>query len=165
MGESEGAKAAAGTEELAIFFDNLHIHPESIALYKDKLAALGLNDVVALRNQASMSFLQEQVGMKPEDVHRVMRKLYQEVDAPYVLNCAPYAAAHQPVPLNASFLCKENVAILREIGHGASGRGEGEKKDGGCCGEGGVNTYSNSTLLPSRLSPPGQSLNPCLCPI
>jgi hypothetical protein len=54
-----------------------------------------------------------------------MRKLYEcdegegrkEADAP---NRA--ARSILPVSLDASFLTKENVVILREIGHGASGR-------------------------------------------
>jgi hypothetical protein len=117
--------SGSGSDGLSVFFNNLNISPESIAAYKTKLAALGLNDVAALRNQASISFLQEQVDVKPEHVHRIMRKLY-EIDAHDVLEYAPYphhaVQSIPPVSLKTSFLTKENVVILREIGHGASGR-------------------------------------------
>ena len=116
----------ARSEELSIFFNHLHIHPESITAIKDKLEELGLNDVTSLRNRASMSFLREQVGIKPEHVNRIMRKLY-EIESPGASNNAsqpPHRAVRSipPLCLNTSFLSKENVVILREIGHGASGR-------------------------------------------
>jgi hypothetical protein len=120
--EDAVGKDGAESEELTIFFNNLHINPESIAAYRTKLAALGLDDVAALRNQASMSFLQEQIGIKPEHVNRIMRKLY-EIDASEVLEYTPHSHRATPsVSPVSSFLTKENVVILRQIGHGASGR-------------------------------------------
>lgn len=112
----------AGTDELSIFFGGLQIPPDSITAYKDKLAKFGLNDVVALRKQTSISFLLEQVGIKPEHIDRVIRKLY---DAHDVLEYAPHSsqrALRSFKPAACGFLSKENVVILREIGHGASGR-------------------------------------------
>jgi serine/threonine protein kinase len=120
--KDEGGKGGAGSDELTIFFSKLHIRPESIKLYRTRLATLGVNDVAALHNQASMSFLQGQVGIKPEHVHRIMRKLYW-VDASEVLEDAPYShRTVQSIPLVSSYLSKENVAILFQVGHGASGR-------------------------------------------
>ena len=117
----DGARAAS--EGLFSFFDSLQIDPDSIAEIQTKFTELGLNDVAALRNHASISFLQEQVGVKPEHVDRIMRKLY-EIGSPGTLNNAPLSPqrAARSVPPVSSFLSKENVVMLRQIGHGSSGR-------------------------------------------
>ena len=123
IGDTDEAKL--GSDGLDAFFRNLHIHPESIASYKDKLAALGLDDVAALRNVASMSYLQEQVGIIPEDISKIMISLY-ETDAPDVLEYAPYAPHSErsipPECVSTSLLSKDNVVIMSELGHGSSGR-------------------------------------------
>ena len=121
----ENDRAETGSEGLSVIFKNLEIDPESSAAYQTKLTALGLKDVKALRIEALTSFLQEKVGVKPELLDRIMRKIH-EIEAQDVLDYAPhsYRAARSipPVCLNTSFLSKENVVILRQIGHGASGR-------------------------------------------
>lgn len=118
-------EAEAGSEGLSVFFDELNIRPESIiSVYKDKLAELGLNDVVELRREASMSFLMDRVGIQPQHVNRIMRKLF--AIEPEAMEYAPRthrtSRSIPPLLLDTSFLSKENVVILRQIGHGASGR-------------------------------------------
>ena len=116
--------AEADSDELSVFFDDVQIHPDSITKYKGKLAELGLNDVAALRNEASMTFLLDRVGVKPEHVNRIMRKLF--MIEPEAMEYAPRthrtSQSIPPLSLDISFLSKENVVILRQIGHGASGR-------------------------------------------
>jgi hypothetical protein len=120
VGEKDGARA--GSEELTSFFNNLGIHPESIAVYRTKLAALGLTNMAGLRNHASVSFLQEQIGIQPGHVNTIMRKLY-DIDESDVLELGSHSPrAARSVPPISSFLSKENVLILRQIGHGSSGR-------------------------------------------
>ena len=117
--------AEVASDELSIFFKNLDIDPESITAFRTQLAELGLDEIVALRNHASTSFLQDRVGVKPEHVNRIMCNLF-EVVPPEAMEYAPrthHTARSIPaVSLDTSFLSKENVVILREIGHGASGR-------------------------------------------
>ena len=124
-GAGKGGTTAA-SKGLSNLFDELGIHPESVA-YTAKLAELGLNDVAALRNHASISFLQEQVGVKSEHIDRIMRKLY-EIGSSDILDNAPHSALRvarsiaRSIPPVSSFLSKENVVMLRQIGHGSSGR-------------------------------------------
>jgi hypothetical protein len=121
--------------DLRRFFEGIEISPSSIDVYIKGLTETGVSDMADLRSKASV-FNLKNIGLLSTDVDTIMAKLFiapfqlraivPEGENPPSLNEENDHAGesfHRPIK-GRSFqkLRRDEMIVIKEIGHGASGR-------------------------------------------
>jgi hypothetical protein len=121
--------------DLIRFFEGLGISTSSIDVYIQSLSEIGVSDMADLRSKASV-FSLNSIGLVSADVDSIMQKLFtaplpprafpaDEENPPSTHDDNDHTEEfyHRPIQSrSAQRLRRDEMIVIKEIGHGASGR-------------------------------------------
>ena len=98
-------------DDMADFLTKVDADLPTVEMYRSQLHKVGIKDIARLQEQASISFLTSVCKIKKEHAKRIMELLFagRAVDS------------HFKSYQKGSLLTRENIIILKGIGHGAVG--------------------------------------------
>jgi hypothetical protein len=121
--------------DLKSFLEGIEISASSIDVYIKSLSQIGISDMTDLRSKSSVFNLRN-IGLLSADVESIMQKMFtahlpsdkpgemklEGSPSPHEENDSAEEFFHRPKGMSSQNLRREEMIVIKQIGHGASGR-------------------------------------------
>jgi hypothetical protein len=121
--------------DLKSFFEGIEISATLIDVYIKSLSQIGISDMTDLRSKSSV-FNLKNIGLLVTDVERIMQKMFtshlpsetsgemksEGSSSTHEENDSAEECFHRPKGMSFQNLRRDEMIIIKQIGHGASGR-------------------------------------------